>query len=65
MIDREQRELLAHRLLLLATGKITNVQFDDSLNLRSSDRATRRTYWDGVWPLYDDLREYKLIGKYR
>lgn len=65
MIDRAKRDHLAHRLRLLALGQISNDQFDDSLDLRSQDRAIWRTYWDGAWTLYDDLREYRLTGKDR
>jgi hypothetical protein len=65
MIDRVKRDHLAHRLRLLAAGQITNDQFEDSLDFRSKDRAIWRTYWDGAWPLYDDLREHKLTGKDR
>lgn len=31
MIDRENRDILARQLKLLATGKITNDEFEDSI----------------------------------
>jgi len=65
MIDRPKRENLAHHLRLLATGQITNDKFEDSLDLRSEDTAIWRIYKDGAWSLYSDLKEYKLVGRYK
>ncbi len=65
MIDRAERDHLAHRLRLLSAGQITNDEFEDSLRLSSEDPAIWRIFSDGAWYLYDDLHEYKLVGKNR
>jgi len=65
MIDRQNRDNLSHRLRLLATGQITNDEFEDSIHIKSEDPAIWRIFRNGAWPLYDDLHEHKLTGKYR
>ena len=65
IIDRNARDNFSELLRHLASGQITNDQFEDSLPLNSKDPAVNAVFWNGAWMLYDDLREYKLKGKYR
>ncbi len=64
MIDRHNRNRLAELLRHLASGQITNDEFEDALP-QSSDPAIFEIYFNGAWYLYNDLYEYKLTGKYR
>ena len=63
MIDRDGRNKLAELVRGLASGLITNDQFEDSIP-SSNDKAISEVYCKGAWFLYDDLRGYKLKGKY-
>ncbi|WP_143707314.1 hypothetical protein [Uliginosibacterium sp. TH139] len=65
MIDRLARDKFAELLRHLVAGQISNDEFEDNLPLGSSDRAVSAIFWNGAWMLYDDMREYKLTGKYR
>jgi hypothetical protein len=65
MIDRQARDTFAALLRHLAAGQITNDDFEDRMPLRSKDAGVNRIFWAGAWHLYDDLRSYKLTGKYR
>ena len=65
MIDRQARDNFAEILRHLAAGQITNDEFEDRMPLKSKDAAVNRIFWAGAWHLYDDMREYKLAGKYR
>ncbi len=65
MIDRAARDRFAELLRHLVSGQITNDQFEDPLPLKSEDAAVNAVFWNGAWLLYDDLKEYKLVGKYR
>lgn len=56
------RAHLARCLRLLATGRITNFEFDDLASSRSCDvgvEVIRRE----AWYLYSDLRAYRLRGE--
>jgi hypothetical protein len=57
---RKFGELLRH----LGAGRISNDQMEDAMP-KSKERAIREIFWNGVWPLYDDLHEHKLTGPYR
>lgn len=63
MIDRTSRNQLAELIRSLATGDITNDQFEDALPV-SEDRAIDEVYSNGAWRLYSDLHEHKLKDKY-
>lgn len=63
MIDRDGRNKLAGLVRRLASGLITNDKFENSIP-SSNDKAISEVYCKGAWFLYDDLREYKLKGKY-
>ena len=62
MIDRNARNKLAESIRGLASGLITNDQFEDSVP-NSEDRAISEIYSNGAWSLYSDTHEYKLKGK--
>lgn len=63
MIDKSARTKLSESLRHLVSGQITNYQFDNNMSLQSKDRAIRAIRLR-AWHLYDDLRQYKLKGKY-
>lgn len=63
MIDSEARNKFAELVRGLASGLITNDDFEDNIP-DSRDKAIISIFSEGVWFLYDDLREYKLKGKY-
>ncbi|MCG7963148.1 MAG: hypothetical protein N0E54_10650 [Candidatus Thiodiazotropha taylori] len=58
-IDKEARKQLAQLVRRLASGSITNDQFEDQLP-ESDESALHDIYFYGVWPLYDDFVEHKL-----
>ena len=63
MIDKQARAKLSESLRHLVSGQITNDQFEKIAPRKSNDRAI----WairHRAWFLYDDLKEYKLKGKY-
>ena len=63
MIDRESRNELAELIRSLATGQISNDQFENAIP-DSKDRAVDQVYSNGAWLLYSDFQEHKLKGKY-
>jgi hypothetical protein len=70
MIDVQARYKLAEASRWLVSGLITNWQYDDRVLdggriLASNDPAVREIYNKGFWLLYDDLRQYRLNGRYR
>ena len=65
MIDRKARDKFTELLRHLASGRISNDEFEDNLPAHSVDPAVNEVFWNGAWCLYDDMREYKLVGKYR
>jgi hypothetical protein len=70
MIDVQARYKLAEASRWLVSGLITNYQYDDRVLyedgvLASSDPAVREIYNKGFWLMYDDLRQYRLKGRYR
>ncbi len=65
MIDRAARDRFAEALRHLVSGQITNDEFEDRLLLRSNDPAVKAVFWNAAWLLYDDLKEYRLVGRYR
>jgi hypothetical protein len=62
-IDKEARKQLALLVRRLASGSITNDQFEDQLP-ESDESALHDIYFYGVWPLYDDLVEHKLKNQW-
>ena len=63
MIDREARDTLAEQFRHLISGQITNYQFEDRLR-KSKDAGVYEVFFSAAWPLYDDLHEHKLTGKW-
>jgi len=61
MIDRRARTRLAERLRQLASGTITNFEFDER-QTATKDRAVREIEWLLAWPTYDDTYEHRLEG---
>ena len=62
MIHREHRDRVALQLRRLASGRITNGQFEEHVPFESPDRGVREVA-DAAWGLYSDLREHTLTGK--
>jgi hypothetical protein len=63
MVDQVARNILAENFRHLMAGQITNYQFDDRLR-KSNDAAVNEVFFCGAWPLYDDLHEHRLTGKW-
>lgn len=61
MIDRAGRSRLAESLRHLASGQITNDQFEDAAWIDSDDAVIDAVKWQ-AWMLYSDLHEHKLTG---
>jgi len=62
MIDREGRAVVAEHLRRLASGRLTNAEFD-SLRLDHSDDEALVAIGDAGWSLYDDFLVYRLRGR--
>jgi hypothetical protein len=65
MVNRAARDQVAELIRHLAAGQISNDEFEDRMPGSRDDPAVGAVFWNGAWLLYDDLREYKLVGKYR
>lgn len=66
MIDREARNKLAEAMRALASGLISNDEFEDRRLPRSKhDHAISEVFSKGAWMLYSDLEEYRMTGKHR
>jgi len=63
-IDLVARTRLAELARQLATGHITNDQFEGRLP-QSRETALQEIFYCGLWPLYSDFREYRLVKKHR
>ena len=62
MVDREARNKLGELLRHLASGQITNDQFEDAVP-HSPDVAID-VIQKQAWMLYGDLYEHKLVGRH-
>ena len=62
MIDRAGRAALAEHLRRLASGRLTNAEFD-SVRLDHSDDEALVAIGDAGWSLYDDFFVYRLRGR--
>ena len=60
-IDHGARKRLATLARRLAVGQMTNVQFERVLPV-GREAALRDIFLHGLWPLYDDFPEYRLVG---
>lgn len=64
-IDDNARRCLAELARHLATGQITNDDFEEQLGTGlGSERALYEIYFHGLWPLYDDFIEHRLRGRW-
>jgi hypothetical protein len=63
-IDVEARLRSAKVYRYFAAALLTNDQMEDALP-RSFERGLHDIFLCGIWPLYDDLHEHKLTGRYR
>lgn len=61
LLDHRARKNLATLARRLAVGSITNEQFEEK-RPSSHEAALHDIYVHGLWPLYDDLVEHKLVG---
>ena len=61
MVDRNARRQAAELLRHLVTGRISNDEFEDRFPVRCNDAAVSELRSE-AWYLYDDLREYRLVG---
>lgn len=61
MIDRAERDALSLRLRRLASGRITNDEFDVGEVVASPDPAIG-AIWDFGWGHYSDFGSYRLRG---
>jgi len=62
-VDQSARKHLATLARRLASGCITNEQFENE-PVRSKEAALHDIYFYGLWPLYDDCTEHKLVGRW-
>ncbi|SRR5579871_202847 len=61
-IDVDARRDLAEAARHLATGRITNRDFESRLPT-SSERELHEIIFYGLWPLYDDFLTHRLTGR--
>lgn len=64
MIDRMARDTFITLILDLINGKISNDEFEDALP-ETRDKAISEIAENGMWFLYSDLHEHKLIAKHK
>src|SRR5258706_13175446 len=64
MIDRIARNRLAELIHQFVAGRLNNFDFEEQIP-KSRDLAIREIWWRGCWPLYDDLRTHRMVGKWR
>jgi hypothetical protein len=60
MIDRSARDQLSRNLRLLASGRMSNYQFEDGIP--ETNDAAIRACADMAWCLYSDMQERRLVG---
>jgi hypothetical protein len=66
VVDREARNKLAEAIRALASGLITNDEFEDKrLPYNSGDPAISEVFSKGAWLLYSDFEEYHLSNIHR
>lgn len=63
-IDLDARRKAAEVYRHFASGSLTNDQMEDALP-KSSESGLHEIFAWGIWPLFDDLHEHKLTGRYR
>jgi hypothetical protein len=65
MIDREARNQAVMLLRRLVAGRVTNDEFEDAQPASRVDPAIDEVFYLGVWGLYSDLSEHRLVGRHR
>ncbi len=60
MIDRPARESLAEKFRQLASGAITNIDFEEGCRRSKSDPVVHEIAECLAWPYYDDTSEHRL-----
>jgi hypothetical protein len=63
VIDSDARRRLAELARHLASGQITNDEFEDR-RPNSSERGLHDIYFFGLWPLYGDLLTHRLTRRW-
>jgi hypothetical protein len=61
MIDKAARNRLAELIRSLASGIISNDEFEEAIP-ESEDKAISEVFFHGAWCLYSDMKECKLKG---
>lgn len=64
MVDRVARNRLAELIRHLASGQLSNEEFEDRVR-KSANPALAAVFWMGAWGLYHDIFEYRLVGRDR
>jgi hypothetical protein len=62
-IDHEARKRLAELARWLAVARISNEEFAERWR-SGSERALHDVFFYGLWPLYDDFTEHRLLGRW-
>jgi len=62
--DRAERTRYSELARQLATGRISNFEFEDRLP-RLEGRTLREVHEAGLWCVYDDFHEHKLSGEWK
>lgn len=63
-IDQVARTKLAELARQLAVGHITNDEFEDAVS-SGAEEALNEILYLGLWPLYSDLSEHKLVADHK
>ena len=63
-IAPQARQNLARWLRRLASGHVTNREFERAWPWRGEEHALHSIYRHGIWPLYDDLYTHRLTGRH-
>jgi hypothetical protein len=64
MTDVPARSKMSEAIRALVSGRITNNEFENRLP-ESSDPCIREIFLHGIWHLYSDLNEHRLVGPHR
>jgi hypothetical protein len=64
MVDKDARRRAAELLRHFVAGQITNDEFENRFPSQCNDAAVNELRSE-AWYLYDDLRQYRLVGKDR
>src|SRR5262245_3744351 len=62
-VDHQARRRLAELARWLAVGRISNEEFEERRR-DGAEAALHDIYLYGLWPLYDDFVEHRLVGRW-